>query len=1592
MYRSYKMATVELWSVANFAIRHKDCSWRYSGRLLPFCQTTFHLRGDLVWAAPADGRLPLQNKQDIQGNVAIISSSYAREELLVERLCELREAGAIAALVVLTRDVSPADARTRQKRKSWPRPPDSRSHGAGPDRAKLSLLLDADNGFGPKHPPSLERSIPAIVVPDASVSVLDQEVPRFSATALRRRLGDRVPGCMLGVRHTPSVPQQKHVPENENAIRAWPHVHSFPGTRIRANSSLSSLSPESRKQHSARLPNHELRTRLQRIKDLKMRKNEAADDFDRRDAMIHFTSPGTLRLFRCGLEVLQCASRPFAFCPASFDVNARVAWGEAESYASPALQSPDSAPMPLPVPTSSPKSGMGPKRPLPFPTSTGKQYAGRVVVLQRRTGPSLFRRVCEAEQSGAVAVIFINDDRYLPPIVSAGSENALGRITIPATLVPSSFGEHLYAACRNDSNSTQKSLQLALDRVPRARFRSPGIVEVLRGGSVLVQCECRPFGFGASEFDVSSRLVWGVPAAGDRPLCNSDEIAGNIVLLLRSPDGPSFYERVCEAVALGAVAVLFINDGRCVPRAVCAELSPTVATRDTLCRSRNLGSGSDPVWSKQEPGSPPGHVVVARQCARLPTPPAIVESEPDPQYESPTVLPAAAQPPSVTIPASLIAYTYLANLKLMVPPSQHRHTRRGCHTHRSVPHPIAPCPFEDAPEARGDHCNDVAHELDPLKDAVVFRESQSVEADALHHSPVLSDRSVQGQGSPWAVCPGDERHSLCSGEIWVAEDITTVDDTASHARYFAPGIFQGLNAGNEVFWVHAKPFSFCPRAFDVHAPLAWAYPADGSAPVRNPGCLQGCIVLMLHTRDSTSSSFFKRVWEVEAAGAVGAMFVDDSSMAPLSTVAAGAENPLNLLTIPAALLPRDYLHLLHLADLHPGSGLGHALDGRRVLAGQSVEAVVRGPSRVAVATVAKVSGRRVLIHFDGCDSDYSYWTDRDSGDFAPVGTCAVNGLPLFCGSRLSYGRPFDWKGYLAEMESVPAPLAAFPTHMPVFPRLFWEVEAGALFSTCGYSDSGACSGDGADLVAGSRLDDAASDACEAAVPAEENGQVVGASPHSDSSLSRSHHVCCEHDRARNARHKAFRMPPDPVSWLGNCTYMSAGSLDNRRTPSRTPSQVSSDEESSKVGRVGPGSGNASPRACPAPVSSQTLNCASPGPNHKSQHSGGPAVRIEPLDNVDDWLREGMYVEAMDLRYATVAPATIEAVDARCEDAVRVYVHFDGRPRCFDYWADWDGAFVAPIGTCAKNGIPLTPPPGFVPPARNRVVSHSSISGDPQSTAADADQAIADSLVGSIDDVAQWQEEESTKTPVASLGKRFSWDSYLAVTKRSAVPLGAFDLNAEPLRMYTDKKVSELYRCPFPPLQAVTIGVIRVNRVVGYEKNYLFVLLTVVDAKGRETSSNITTLAPRGMTQWSEYFPIEACNCTRVVLTVFSRKQRRLPDARFVGQAVLDFGGFGRGCIPQELFRQHSLPLRRMAYVPHQVKNASTDASALEESRLDLDDHPSMPMLTVEALDPRMAVDPREETVTTAARGSEKLSRRPNVSDSATCLGPIRICM
>lgn len=52
------------------------------------------------------------------------------------------------------------------------------------------------------------------------------------------------------------------------------------------------------------------------------------------------------------------------------------------------------------------------------------------------------------------------------------------------------------------------------------------------------------------------------------------------------------------------------------------------------------------------------------------------------------------------------------------------------------------------------------------------------------------------------------------------------------------------------------------------------------------------------------------------------------------------------------------------------------------------------PRLVCVATVVKIVGRVLRVHFDGWEDEFDQWLDRESPDMYPVGWCVMVGHKL----------------------------------------------------------------------------------------------------------------------------------------------------------------------------------------------------------------------------------------------------------------------------------------------------------------------------------------------------------------------------------------------------------------------------------------------------------------------------------------------------------------------------------------------------------------------------------------------------------------------
>lgn len=52
------------------------------------------------------------------------------------------------------------------------------------------------------------------------------------------------------------------------------------------------------------------------------------------------------------------------------------------------------------------------------------------------------------------------------------------------------------------------------------------------------------------------------------------------------------------------------------------------------------------------------------------------------------------------------------------------------------------------------------------------------------------------------------------------------------------------------------------------------------------------------------------------------------------------------------------------------------------------------PRLICVATISRVVGRLLKVHFDGWDDEYDQWLDSESPDIYPIGWCVLVGHKL----------------------------------------------------------------------------------------------------------------------------------------------------------------------------------------------------------------------------------------------------------------------------------------------------------------------------------------------------------------------------------------------------------------------------------------------------------------------------------------------------------------------------------------------------------------------------------------------------------------------
>lgn len=84
------------------------------------------------------------------------------------------------------------------------------------------------------------------------------------------------------------------------------------------------------------------------------------------------------------------------------------------------------------------------------------------------------------------------------------------------------------------------------------------------------------------------------------------------------------------------------------------------------------------------------------------------------------------------------------------------------------------------------------------------------------------------------------------------------------------------------------------------------------------------------------------------------------------------------------------------------------------------------PRLVCVATIAKVVGRLLKVHFDGWEDEYDQWLDCESPDMYPVGWCVLVGQYYFVTNskkKKKFNWPFVWECFTIFRSSILMPQA-----------------------------------------------------------------------------------------------------------------------------------------------------------------------------------------------------------------------------------------------------------------------------------------------------------------------------------------------------------------------------------------------------------------------------------------------------------------------------------------------------------------------------------------------------------------------------------------
>nr|XP_027200208.1 lethal(3)malignant brain tumor-like protein 4 isoform X2 [Dermatophagoides pteronyssinus] len=100
------------------------------------------------------------------------------------------------------------------------------------------------------------------------------------------------------------------------------------------------------------------------------------------------------------------------------------------------------------------------------------------------------------------------------------------------------------------------------------------------------------------------------------------------------------------------------------------------------------------------------------------------------------------------------------------------------------------------------------------------------------------------------------------------------------------------------------------------------------------------------------------------------------------------------------------------------------IDNNKFQINDKLEAVdIANSALICVATIKDILDDQILIHFDGWDDSFDYWTSTTSPLIHPINWCKSKSKCLTAPN--GYRKEFIWEDYLRETDSRPAPETAF---------------------------------------------------------------------------------------------------------------------------------------------------------------------------------------------------------------------------------------------------------------------------------------------------------------------------------------------------------------------------------------------------------------------------------------------------------------------------------------------------------------------------------------------------------------------------------------